>query len=214
MGEADSPKTDKEEVVEAEERVVVLPPPSADCGDGEPTLGAPDVTEEYHDSSVTEIIRLQAELEDAQARLRTVSKAYRDVQEEMKQFRERTSNQSMVKLERQAFDLASTFFDPVMNLRRSLSAPADDMEVLVQGLNMVNHQFMEALTKLGLEEIPGEGAPFDPNVHEALAITPVTDESQDGRIISVHAIGYTIRGKVLRAAQVVIGKYQEVVGEA
>jgi len=214
MGEIDSPKTDKEAVAAEEPVVAELPPPAEDFGDDDPTLGAADVTEEYHDSSATEILRLQAELDAAQARLRTVSKAYRDIQEEMKQFRERTSNQSKVKLERQAFDLASAFFDPVMNLRRSLSAPGDDLGGLVEGLNMVNHQFMEALKKLGLEEIPGEGAAFDPNVHEALAIAPVTDPTQDGRVITVHAIGYTIRGKVLRAAQVVIGKYQEVVGEA
>ena len=79
---------------------------------------------------------------------------------------------------------------------------------------MVLHQFEEALKKLGMEEVPGVGTPFNPNLHEALALSPVTDPEQDGKVLMVHADGYTVNGKVLQAAQVVVGKYQEPAGEA
>ena len=62
--------------------------------------------------------------------------------------------------------------------------------------------------------MPGEGATFDPQVHEALAVTPVTDASQDGKVLMVHTAGYTVNGKVLKAAQVVIGKHQADAGDA
>jgi molecular chaperone GrpE len=68
--------------------------------------------------------------------------------------------------------------------------------------------------RLGLEEVPGEGADFDPNLHEALAVTPVAEQEQDGKVLMVHTAGYAVKGKVLQAAQVVIGKYQEAAGEA
>lgn len=160
------------------------------------------------------LAELQGKYDETQARLRTVSKAYRELQAEMKAFRERMEARSKVESEQRAFDQARRFFDPVMNLKRSLAQPGDDMAALLSGLQMVQRQFMDAMEKLGLEEVPGEGADFDPNVHEALAVTPVTDAEQDNKVLMVHTAGFTVKGKVLQAAQVVIGKHQADAGEA
>jgi molecular chaperone GrpE len=154
------------------------------------------------------------DLDQAQARLRAVSKAYTDLQAEMKAFRERMEHRAKQDSELQAFDQVRAFFDPVMNLKRSLQTSSHDLPGLVQGLQMVQTQFMDALHKLGLEEVPGVGAPFDPNVHEALGVQPVSDPAQDGKVLMVHTAGYTVKGRVLQAAQVLIGKYQEASGEA
>lgn len=155
---------------------------------------------------------LEAQLSEAQARLRAVSKKYTELEGDNAAFRKRMEDRAKVDAESRAFTMAKAFFDPVMNLQRSLqNAPGGDF---TQGLQMVHHQFVEALNRLGLEEVPGEGATFDPTVHEALAITPVTDPAQDGKVLVVHQKGYTVRGKVLQAAQVVIGKLQQSAGEA
>ncbi len=194
--------------------------PEADSSEGADSA-AEDSADALEDSPGAEVIELvdpQAALKDelgqAQARLRTVSKAYTDLQSEMKSFRERMTARSKGQSELQMFQMARTFFDPVMNLRRSLNQPGDDLAVLLDGLRMVQKQFMDAMTQLGLEEIPGEGAVFDPNLHEALAVTPVSDSDQDGKVLMVHTVGYRVNGKVLQAAQVVIGKHEETVGEA
>jgi molecular chaperone GrpE len=79
---------------------------------------------------------------------------------------------------------------------------------------MVQHQFMEALKGLGLEEVPGIGATFDPKLHEALGLTPVFDAEQDGKILHVHSKGFMVNGKVVQAAQVIVGKLQDAAGEA
>jgi len=162
---------------------------------------------------LTEVATAKETLESAQQRLRTVSRAYTDLQAEMTSFRERMEARSTLTSELQAFQMAKTFFDPVMNLKRSLVA-GNEGESLAQGLKMVHHQFMEAMRSLGLEEVPGEGAPFDPNLHEALAISPVDDATLDGKVLVVHTAGYSVKGKVLQAAQVVIGKLQDGTGEA
>ncbi len=157
---------------------------------------------------------LQARLEETASRLRAVSKAYKDGQAEMQAFRERMENQAKFKAERQAFEQARTFFEPVQNLKRSVDNADQDKDALVSGLQMVLSQFMNALEKLGMESIPGIGSTFDPRIHEALAITPVAEADQDGKVLMVHADGYTVNGKVLQAAQVIVGKYEEPAGEA
>ncbi len=155
-----------------------------------------------------------ADLDAASARLRAVSKAFRDLQGEMDAFRKRQELQAKFKAERQSFEVVRAFLEPVQNLARSLETPGADVESLVHGLGMVHHQFMEALKGLGLESVPGVGAPFDPNVHEALGLTPVFDAEQDGKVLHVHSHGFMVNGKVVQAAQVVVGKLQESAGEA
>ena len=155
----------------------------------------------------SELELVNKRLEQAQARLRTVSKAYTDLQNEMKAFRDRMENRAKFAAERQAFDAVSAFFEPVTNLKRAMAV--DDPEALQQGLAMVHKQFDDALVKLGLEPVPSEGAKFNPAHHEALAVTPVADPAQDGMVLMVHQQGYMVNGKVLRAAQVIIGKLEE-----
>lgn len=168
-------------------------------------------SQEATEAEVVEIdphAAIRADLEAAQARLRTVSKAYTDLQKEMKAFRERMENQAKAKGERQAFETVKTMLEPVQNLKRSLGSNGDEA-ALRQGLEMVLHQFMDALGKLGLKEVPGEGCEFDPTYHEALAVMPVADADQDGKVLQVHRAGYAVNGKVLQAAQVVIGKHEQ-----
>ena len=190
--------------------------PASDDPEAEGTDVAAEVPEEEPEPEAEPdpLAELQAKYDDAQGRLRTVSKAYRELQAEMQAFRERMEARSKVESEQRAFDQARQFFDPVMNLKRSLAQPGDDIDALRNGLEMVQRQFMDAMEKLGLEEVPGEGADFDPQVHQALAVTPVTDADQDGKVLMVHTAGFTVKGKVLQAAQVVIGKHQADAGEA
>lgn len=164
----------------------------------------------------SETDRLREELEqvrnkhrETEARLRTVSKAYTDLEAEMDSFRRRMTQQADQRVERKAAELVEQFFEPVQNLKRSIAAGKSDPDALVAGLEMIAGQFAEVLHKLGLQEIAGIGAVFDPTVHEALAVAPVTDKGQDGKVIMVHATGYRIGSKVLQPAQVVIGKYGE-----
>lgn len=217
-GEKDATATASDE--RAPEATAPEPPKaSAEAAEAPATEAAPEpapepVVDPELQSARAELEAARRDLEAAQARLRMVSKAYTDLQAEMKSFRERMEARAKLDSELQSFDQVKTFFDPVMNLRRSVGAPGEDVGVLVEGLKMVLAQFMDSLRRLGLEEVPGEGAPFDPNMHEALAVTPVTDAALDGKVLMVHTGGFTVKGRVLQAAQVVIGKLQEPAGDA
>ena len=85
------------------------------------------------------------------------------------------------------------------NMEKAVAAPAG--EEYKAGVDPVMRQFMEALHKLGLEEIPASGAPFDPNVHHA-----VMREDADGveadTVTEVYQKGYTVGDRVLRPAMV------------
>ena len=70
-----------------------------------------------------------------------------------------------------------------------------------EGLKIVIKQFKDVLISEGLQEINAENAQFDPNFHEAVEIK---EGEIDNKIIKVITKGYTIDGKTIRPAKVVV----------
>lgn len=77
----------------------------------------------------------------------------------------------------------------------------DDCEKAKESFNVLNKQFKDSLSKLGLEEIKSEGEMFNPNLHEAVMQVP-TDEKPEETIMQEMQKGYKYGDKVLRAAMV------------
>lgn len=162
------------------------------------------------------IEELEGQLSELQARLRAVSAAYQKQQDEIAATRSRLERQAAVKEELRRGEVVGALFDPVENLRRSIQAARGGAtnEDTVSGLEIVRNQFMDAFTKLGLEEVPGQGARFDPNLHEALTLIPVTDPSLDQVVMEVFSAGFRIGSRLIAPAKVIVGNYQEPAGEA
>jgi molecular chaperone GrpE len=69
------------------------------------------------------------------------------------------------------------------------------------GIEMISRQFGDVLKKYGLEEVPGLGLPFDPNVHEAV-VREETAGISPGIVLAVLQRGYVLNGRLLRPAKV------------
>lgn len=95
---------------------------------------------------------------------------------------------------------------PVLENLERICESSDKDSQLYKGITMVAGQFSAVLCGLGLEQICTEGE-FDPSVHEAVTMEPVEDESQDGFILGTLRKGYKLAGRVIRAAQVRVGKF-------
>lgn len=155
-----------------------------------------------------EKVALQNRLSELEGRLRTVSAAYKDKQDEIAGVRDRLQRQAKVDEEIRRGEVVATLFEPVENLHRSIQAARGLPDELVAGLRMVHQEFMGSLRKLGLEEVPGVGSTFDPNLHEAIATEPVSDASKDNVVTNVFSAGFRIGKRLVRPARVVIGSYQ------
>ena len=87
--------------------------------------------------------------------------------------------------------------------------PLGSSDALLQGVELVRHQFLAKLDGFGVRRIATEGAAFDPLLHEAVAAVPAADPSQDGVIVGVVRQGYLIGDEVLRPALVAVAKSAE-----
>ncbi len=99
--------------------------------------------------------------------------------------------------------VARNLLGVVDNLERALDHMPENTDAnFKQGLNMVLTEFRNTLQKQGVQLIETKDKPFDPNLHEAIA----TEESDlpQGTIVKDHVRGYTLHGRLLRPAQVVV----------
>lgn len=81
----------------------------------------------------------------------------------------------------------------------------EKMKTIADGIRMVNKMFLETLEKHGLQKLEALGLDFDPNFHEALAQQPA-EGKKDMEIIQVFENGYTLNGRVIRPAKVIVAK--------
>ena len=73
------------------------------------------------------------------------------------------------------------------------------------GLQMVAQQFLGAMERNGVQEVPSQaGVVFDPNVHEA--VSQEVSDLAPGLIVRAHTRGYTLHGRLLRPARVVVSQ--------
>ena len=75
----------------------------------------------------------------------------------------------------------------------------------VEGVRMVERKFRAVLEASGVQPIAADGEPFDPAQHEAVTYAP----GPEGRVVAVIRAGYTVDGRVIRPAGVVVGNGQE-----
>ena len=155
-----------------------------------------------------DVARLQRELDEAKKRFEDLLARLAYLQAELENTRKRA--------EREA-DLAVLFANESLVAR--LLPVLDDLDAAVQsakgkegrGVEMIRENVMGALKESGLEEIPAEGLPFDPYVHECVHF--VDDDLPDGHVKELVQKGYTFRKRVMRPARVVVVKHQDPEGE-
>ena len=161
---------------------------------------------DFKPSYVTE---LEARAQAAEAQLQKYISAYKEeVEGQLGRRIERLEREANKQLEQQRGALVLDLLDVLDNFDRSLDAVNDgaDLDAIRQGLTLVRSQFFGALQKLGVETVDAADAPFDPQVHEAAAMAPVSDPDQDGKVVNVMKAGYRLNDRVIRPALVQVGR--------
>ena len=98
------------------------------------------------------------------------------------------------------------------NLRRALDtltaeARAEDpkLEQFAQGVELTEREFLVILERHGIQRVAASGQPFDPALHQAIAQLEST-EHPPGTVMQVVQAGFTLHGRILRPALVVVAK--------
>ena len=98
---------------------------------------------------------------------------------------------------------------PVLdNLDRTIAAAVahGDAPSVVDGVRLVRSQMESLLVRYGVERIDAKHRPFDPNLHEALSVVPVSHPSAHNVVVDQLEPGYRFGDRLLRPAKVVVGR--------
>ena len=91
------------------------------------------------------------------------------------------------------------------NMERAMTASNTTLESLQEGVEMIQKQFATFLKNQKVKPIEALGKPFDPNLHEVLN-QQESEEHEENTVIQEYSKGYTLNGRILRSAKVVIAK--------
>lgn len=114
-------------------------------------------------------------------------------------YRKRTAKEKDSLYQDAKADIIREFLAVYDNLERAVSTEGDEDSPHKKGLEMIFHQYQEILKKLGVTEIEAQGAPFDPEKHNA--VMHIDDENFGENVVSqVFQAGFMLGDKVIRHA--------------
>ena len=170
--------------------------PTQEAVPAEPAAETPPKAEKKAKKK-TDPAELEAKLEAAQKELADTKEQYQRMLAEYANYKRRTEQE---KEQIGAFtkaELLKGLLTSLDNMEKAVAA--EPGEGYKAGVDMVMRQFLEALQKLGLEEIPAENAPFDPHMHNAV-MREDADGVEPDTVTAVFQNGYKLGERILRPA--------------
>jgi molecular chaperone GrpE len=143
-----------------------------------------------------------AELAEAKAKADEYLQHLQRLQAEFDNYRKRVIREQTSTLELAAEPVMRRLLEVLDEFELALLHAHEDVDRdrFLKGIELVYAKLMDALKSEGLQRIDAEGAPFDPNLHEALMQTG--DGGGEPHVAEVFRPGYTLKGRVLRPAGV------------
>lgn len=139
-------------------------------------------------------------LEQAEAALKEKEDQFLRLAAEYDNFRRRSQKEKESIWADAKAETALAFLPVYDNLERALKQETADA-AYAKGVEMTMTGLKEVLTKLGIEEIPALGQPFDPSLHNAVMHTEDPDAGEN-TIVEVFQTGFIAGEKVIRFAMV------------
>lgn len=155
------------------------------------------------DKKVAELQETVASLTD---KLSKEQADYLRLMAEFETFRRRTAEEKIKMVETASADTIKGLLPVLDDCERAmkmLESSAD--EAAKEGTSLIYNKLFAYLKSCGLEPIVAKGEVFDVELHEAVTQFPAPTEDMKGKVVDVIQTGYTLHGKVLRYAKVVVG---------
>ncbi|MCZ6831903.1 MAG: nucleotide exchange factor GrpE [Gammaproteobacteria bacterium] len=194
-----APQSGAGEVVDAGETA----PENTEQPADQAAAAAGEAAEDIAEAEIT-LEHLQRELEAARdASLRAQAEA---------QNARRRAEQDVEKARKFALErFVSELLPVVDNLERALESTADgggEIKLIADGVDLTLRSLLDALKKFNIEQIDPAGEPFDPQLHQAMSMVENPDVEPNS-VLHVMQKGYTLSGRLIRPAMVLVSKDPE-----
>jgi len=201
----DQPQNDPQEELQGNQSDAELETTATDGLAPEGEGDMPNDTESGEQNGLqARIEQLETELQDAKEQaLRAAAEA---------QNARRRAEQDVEKAHKFGVEkFVSDMLPVVDNLARSIEASVTEgaeMKTITEGVELTLKSLMDGLKRHNVEQVNPEGEPFNPELHQAMTAVPQPDV-EPNTVINVYQCGYTLNGRLVRPAMVVVSKAVE-----
>ena len=160
------------------------------------------------ETSESEILRLNKELEESKAAMEKEKREYMFLMAEFDNFRKRTLKEKSEIIKNAGEQVFKGLLPILDDFERGIEAASktDNADSVKEGMVLIYNKFKKYLEQNGVKEMDTKDADFDTERHEAISVVPVAEDSRKGKVLDTVQKGYTINDKVLRHAKVVVGQ--------
>lgn len=167
-----------------------------------------DEANDMLNNEINQVDALTAQLDQTKAQVEKEKKEYLFLMAEFDNFRKRTLKEKSDLIKSAAETVIKGLLPIVDDFERGLQASenSQDPAEIRKGMELIYQKLIKYLEQNGVKAIDSTGKPFDPELHEAIAMVPAQSEDQKGIVIDTPTKGYTLNDKVIRHAKVAVGQ--------
>lgn len=159
------------------------------------------------DAKKEKIEELEKKVTELEAKTAKDKDDYVRLMAEFDNYRRRTSQEKLELVSMASTETIKGLLPVLDDCERAMKVlmESDDSDAAKEGTELIYNKLMSYLKSKGLAVIEAAGQTFDTDLHEAVAQFPVPEEDKKGKVFDVVQTGYTLNGKVIRFAKVVVG---------
>lgn len=163
---------------------------------------------EPENTELTNEEKLQKELDEANEKIAMLEDRYLRQIAEFDNYRKRTMKEKAELIKNGGERTIEAILPVLDDFERALNNMAKDENAAeaMKGVELIYNKFIGILKQNGLQKIETEGADFDTDYHEAIAMVPAFEDSQKGKVLDCIQSGYMLNDKVIRHAKVAVGE--------
>lgn len=163
---------------------------------------------EPENTELTNEERVQKGFDEANEKIAMLEDRYLRQIAEFDNYRKRTMKEKAELIKNGGERTIEAILPVLDDFERALDNMAKDENAAeaMKGVELIYNKFIGILKQNGLQKIETEGADFDTDYHEAIAMVPAFEESQKGKVLDCIQSGYMLNEKVIRHAKVAVGE--------
>jgi molecular chaperone GrpE len=167
----------------------------------ESTQEVQDETSQVKDPKDTKIAELEAKVSE-------LNDKYLRLYSEFDNFRKRTVKEKSELIQAGGEDVFKSILPVIDDFERAIKSNSEtsDVKAVNDGVSLIYNKLKSTLTQKGLEEMKALGEIFNPDIHEAITNIPAPSDDMKGKVVDELEKGYSLNGKIIRFAKVVIGQ--------
>ncbi len=156
-----------------------------DINDMEISDDAPDTSDKNEDESMEPAQDLESKIDELEAALEKEKKEYLFLMAEFDNFRKRNLKERSELIKNAGESVLKGLLPIVDDFERGIDAArnSDDSEAIREGMELIYNKLVKYLEKNGVKAIESTGSDFDPELHEAIAMVPVEEDTLIVKVI-------------------------------